>query len=283
SKGEGDLSGQNQPSIEYRAPDMRMKSVLSAMDQEPREALSDIHVISDKVMISPSQVFLKPGESAKFRGLFGTEEYTFTWTNGEGKTDDTSGIFTYTAPSKTGIHYITVFDSAGNSAKAEAVVSGGFRRNKIEKTALFEITNPSAYPNSETQPAAVGNVQNGGTEFALAFDFPNYEDSNKLPVPMNFYVGAFLPALDVFVLFDDKGGIFDLTNINPCMSRMTDAVYTESLKFDYCSPGAPLKVDMYVLAIESGYDPNNNLSLDPSDAPFELWHYDFKFSQCPVE
>jgi len=279
---QGDISLQNQPSTAYTAPDMRLKTVIKAMDMEQREAVADIHVISDKVMISPSQVFLKPGEKARFRGLFGTEDYTFTWTGGEGKTDVTTGEFTYTAPSKTGIHYITVFDSAGNSARAEAVVSGGFRREKISKTNLFEIKSPSAYPNSETQPAAVGNVQDGGENFALAFDFPNYEDTNGNPVPMNFYVAALVADWNLWILFDENGGVYDLSSITPCMSRMTDSVYKESVKFDYCNPGTPLKVYIYIVAVESGYDPDNNLTFKPADAPFEMWYYNFSFPQCPA-
>lgn len=248
---------------------------------ESREAAANIHVISDKVLIFPSQVHLKPGESTEFRGSFGTETYTFTCTCGEGIVDEISGILTYTAPSKTGTHFITVFDSAGNSAMAEAVVSGGFKRKKIDKTKIFEITDPGVYPNSETQPAAVGSVQEGGKTFFLAFDFPNYEDDEGSPVATNFYVLAVIPDLALLFLFDDKGGIIDMDKqIAPCMSRVTDAVYTEVLELDFCNPGAPLKVDMYILAIESEYDPNGNLDFEPADAPFELWYYDFSFSQC---
>ncbi|MBF0413785.1 MAG: hypothetical protein HQK70_13900, partial [Desulfamplus sp.] len=197
---------------------------------------------------------------------------------------ETSGILTYTAPSEVGTYYITVFDSSGNSSKAEVVVRGGAKRTKIKKTDIFEIANPSPTPNSETQPVAVGNVQKGEKTFALAFDFPNYKDTKGKvagePVPMNFYVAAFIPDWNVLIFFDENGGISDINNIASCMSQMSNAVYTESLKFDYCNLDSPLKMDMYILAVESKYDINNNLSFQPADAPFELWHYSFSLLKC---
>ena len=142
------------------------------------------------------------------------------------------------------------------------------------------MTSPGIYPDSRTQPAAVGEVQEDGNTFSLALDFPNYEDDNGDPVPTNFYVGAHIPAWDLFFLFDDQGGVHELDAIQPCMTRVTDAVYTELFSFEYCSPGLPLDVTMYILAVESGYDPEGNLNLVPADAPFELWYYGFEFKKC---
>ncbi|MBF0200030.1 MAG: DUF1566 domain-containing protein [Desulfamplus sp.] len=282
---QGDISRNNEPSVEYVAPHIRTRLTLNVKDSLGTSADADIHVISDKVLITPSTAYLKPGESTTFRGVFGTEDYTYTWTMGDGKTVESPGSpasFTYTAPSAAGIHSITVFDSAGNSATAQAFVSGGSKRKKVTKGALFKIKSPSAHPNSESQPVGVGPVQDGESRFEMAFDFPNYEDKDGASVPMNFYVGAYIPEWNFLGLFDDKGGIFDLNNeIIPCMIKMVDAVYTEGLSFEYCNPDAPLKVDMYVLAIESGYDVDASLSFDPPDAPYELWHYSFSFPKCP--
>ena len=291
----GGISGQHQPSIEYTAPDNNaVNTTLSAMDSAEHEATAEIHVVSDHVLISPSQVYLKPGEQVEFQGNFGTGRYTFTWTEGEGAPAEsversdrdasnqtgTSGSLIYTAPAKTGTHIITVFDSAGNSDTAEVIVSGGAKRREIETAALFDIIDPSDYPNAETQPVGVGNVQSGKETFAMAFDFPNYEDAEGNRIPTNFYVAGIIPDLNSLILFDGVGGIHPPGSIQPCMSGVTDAVYFEGLSFDYCHPGAPLAMDIYIVAVASKFDPNENLSFDPVDAPFELWHFGFSFPQC---
>ncbi len=126
----------------------------------------------------------------------------------------------------------------------------------------------------------MGSVQTGGETFSLSLDFPKYEDEDGNSIPTNFYVAASIPDWSAFVLFDDQGGIFTLDKIAPCTPRSIDPIYSKVLEFNYCNPGAAVKVDMYVLAIESGYDPNNNLNFEPTDAPFEFWHFDFEFSQC---
>ena len=291
----GGISGQHQPSIEYTAPDNNaVNTTLSAMDSAEHEATAEIHVVSDHVLISPSQVYLKPGEQVEFQGHFGTGRYTFTWTAGEGAPAEsverndrdasnqtgTSGSLIYTAPAKTGTHIITVFDSAGNSDSAEVIVSGGAKRREIETAALFDIIDPSDYPNAETQPVGVGNVQSGQETFAMAFDFPNYEDAEGNRIPTNFYVAGIIPDLNSLILFDGVGGIHLPGSIQPCMSSVTDAVYFEGLRFDYCHLGAPLAMDIYIVAVASKFDPNGNLSFEPADAPFELWHFDCSFPQC---
>ena len=81
-EGEGDLSGQGEPSVSYTAPDRMVTTALSAMDLGSHEASAKIHVVSDHVLISPSQVYLKPGQQTTFKGNFGTGSYTFTWTGG---------------------------------------------------------------------------------------------------------------------------------------------------------------------------------------------------------
>ena len=289
NEGEGEISGQGQPSIAYTAPDTTLVTELSATDLENREVKSDIHVISDSVLISPSQVYLKPGQQAEFQGNFGTGDYTFTWMDGEGVTverperDASNGNFgnklLYTAPTKIGSHYVTLFDSGGNSDRAEVVVLGGSKRKKIEKTVVYEIVAPSTLPNSETQPVAVGDVQNGGTTFSMNFDFPNYEDDEGNRIPTNFYVVGFLPQSDFILFFDGQGGIVT-DQLEPCMSEVTDAVYTRGLTFDLCDPEGQIPMEIFVLAIAAEHDPGSNFSFEPEDAPFELWHFDFSFPKC---
>ncbi|MBF0199880.1 MAG: hypothetical protein HQK66_00935, partial [Desulfamplus sp.] len=219
----------------------------------------------------------------------GTEEYLYTWSSGKGQREgvtDTASYsdvpLTYTAPTMPGIHTVTVFDSAGNSAKAEVIVSGGAKRSRIEKTSIFEIANPRAHPSSETQPVGVGPVQHGEPAFAMAFDFANYEDGEGTPVPMNYYVAVFIPEWDFWGMFDAHGGVFDLNDgVIPCLTRGFDSVYFEGLTFDYCNPVLPIHADMYILAVESGYDPQGNLELTPAAAPFELWQFKFSFPACP--
>ncbi len=97
--------------------------------------------VSLKLTISPSHVYLKPGQQTEFQGSFGSGSYSFTWTEGDGVVADplsrgsdganisnssnTPAVLLYTAPLKIGTHTITVFDSGGNIGKAEVVVSGG--------------------------------------------------------------------------------------------------------------------------------------------------------------
>jgi len=79
------------------APGMRLKTTLSVLDQEERKSESKIHVISDQVEITPHQASLTPGQSAVFKGLFGTEECTFTWPRGMGVRDGADDFSEYTA------------------------------------------------------------------------------------------------------------------------------------------------------------------------------------------
>ena len=194
--------------------------------------------------------------------------------------ESASNTLLYTAPLTIGTHFITVYDSSGNSDKAKVFVFGGSKRNKIKTTAMFEINDPSRYPNSDSQPVAVGEVQNGGMTFSMAFDFPNYEDKDGNRISTNFYVAGLIPDLNVLVLFDNVGGLYAPGALQPCMSDVTDAVYFEGLSFDYCHPGASLGMDIYILAVASEFDLNGNLSFEPADAPFELWHFDFSFDKC---
>ncbi|MBF0201667.1 MAG: PKD domain-containing protein [Desulfamplus sp.] len=283
--------GKKYLNAEYTAPDILSKFPILARDRvlSSKRASANIHVISDRVLISPKQAWLKPGETINFRGFFGTEQYLYTWTSGRGEregladyTEYSALPLTYTAPLTPGIHRITLFDSAGNSAGAEVIVSGGAKRPKIVKTSIFEITHPMVYPSSETQPVGVGPVQKGDPTLEMAFDFPNYEDEEGNPVPMNYYVGASIPAHGFFGMFDSQGGIFDVSHgVVPCITREIDFVYFEGLTFDHCNRRAPLDVDMYILAIESVYDHRGNMQFHPADAPFEMWHFSFTFPACP--
>ena len=288
--GEGTISGQGQPSISYSAPDLVMTTGISAKDFANHEAGAEIYVIADDVLISPSQVFLRPGQQTEFQGNFGTGNYTFFWTEGDGVmvesirrgAFDSNRVDTllYTAPTQTGTHYITLFDSGGNSDKAVVVVSGGFKRDKIKQTMLFEITNPATLPNSETQPVAVGDVQSGGKKFSMAIDLPNYEDEDGHRIPTNFYVVGFFPDWNLFLLFDNGGGIYFLDELAPSFSEVTDAVYEQGLTFDFCNSDGPISMEIFVVAVASEHDPHGNLSFEPEDAPFELWYFDFSFPKC---
>ncbi|MFO7886371.1 MAG: PKD domain-containing protein [Desulfobacteraceae bacterium] len=148
----------------------------------------------------------------------------------------------------------------------------------IKETKFYHITSPSAYPDSEIQPFAVGSVQENGVNFTLSCDFPNYVDENNTPVPCNYYLAAYIDAWNVFLCFDEHGNLYDY--IIPCTANSTDAVYRELLSFDYCSPESPLNVSMYLLVVESRFDMYQNLIFDPADAPYELWSFDFNFKKC---
>ena len=127
----------------------------------------------------------------------------------------------------------------------------------------------------------MGDVQEGGEHFFLAFDFPNYVDKEDSQIPTNYYVALYFKQMNAFFFLDGDGNVYPLDRLKSCMARETDAVYAESLQFDYCNPGTSLDVTMYILAVESGYDPHENLLLEPAHTPFELWYYDFSFGRCP--
>ncbi|MBF0259535.1 MAG: hypothetical protein HQK62_11960, partial [Desulfamplus sp.] len=278
--------------IIYEAPAERGKGNVTCMDIAGKEATSKVHIISNRVLITPKVVYLNPGEETRFRALLGTEEYEFTYTDGNitsldgGVPDSTSKEILYHAPKRIGEFFVTVFDSAGNEDQAKVVVSGGTVKPVLTSTQMHEIHLPSETPDSSTQPMAVGAVQNGGNSLDLAVDFPNYEGDDKKSVPMNYYLAVFMEKANLFFFFKEENAIGYLADIAPYMGSMTDAVYQSVLggSIPLCNPLALLPIDtyhIYVLAIESGYDINRNLDFNPKDAPFELWHLFFEFKGCP--
>lgn len=277
------ITGQLKTSIIYTAPDtLPMDLIITATDISGKIANSTINVVSDQVKIFPKRIYLNPGEQAEFRGLFGLGYYyyyyNYAWTQGTGKVTD--GVLSYTAPNETGVQYITLFDSDGNSAKAEVIIPGGIIKKKITETKIFTITTPNIYPASESQPVAVGDVQEGGTNFSMAFDFPNYKDTDNNLIPMNFYVRAHFKADNTFYYLDAEGGVYSLADIKPALSNSINAHYTQVMQFKFCTDKEPIDVAMRITAVAASYDPNNNLTLTPSDAPFEQWDFDFSFNPC---
>lgn len=283
---------ENSSNITYQAPDERGKGDITCRDIEQRIANAQVHIISDRVLITPQLVYLFPGEQTRFRALLGTEEYEFTYTDGSitspdgGVPDITSNEIIYRAPERIGEFFVTVFDSAGNEAQAKVVVSGGTVKPQLSATESHLLNLPSETPDSATQPVGVGSVQNGGTTLDLAVNFPNYSGDDEKPVPMNYYLAIFMERSDTWFFFKEGNTIGDITDIGTYMSGMTDTIYQSVLGggISLCNPdpAIPLYIyHIYAIAVESGYDINKNLAFNPSDAPFEVWEFSFEFKGCP--
>ena len=281
---EGDISSdtENHTFIIYEAPNRLTACALSAVDKQSRKAQAEIHVISDKVMITPKEVFLKTGEETLFRGALGAGSYVFTATGGDlSEEADMTDRVRYRSPNRAGEYYVTVTDEVGNTAKARIFVSGGSTRTLPPAVLINDITSPLSYTNSPHQPMAVGEVQNGGTLFSLSTDFPNYCDCDDREASMNYYVGLFPERLNILILFDISGGVY-VNNLKPYIVNPPYSDYRAPFDYDFCTPGGEMPegtYHVYALAVDSQYDPMKNLTLEPA-SPFDLWHFTFDFNGC---
>ncbi|MEA2059965.1 MAG: hypothetical protein U9P10_05490, partial [Thermodesulfobacteriota bacterium] len=282
----GDLESIEGTSIKksYTAPEVTGYYEVNVEDNENETTSADIHVISDRVMITPQAVFLKPGESTVFRALLGSEEYEFSFTGGKIEpVPSHEDRITYTAPGQTGEFYVTVYDTAGNTAKARVVVSGGAEKPPIPKTILHNTKAPTTWPDSDFQPVGAGNVQTGGSTLDIAVDFPNYRQADGTPIPTNYYVAVYAEPLNLWLFWGKNGAVYtDISQIEPLMTRGTDAVYQSLLSAELCNPDIGLpkgNYQIFALAVASGFDPDSNLRLTP-DAVFEFWQHQFTFNGC---
>ncbi|MEA2061675.1 MAG: DUF1566 domain-containing protein [Thermodesulfobacteriota bacterium] len=275
--------------IDYKAPLVKGSYALTCCDIQGNEAGAEVHVVDSTVVITPRVVYLSPEETCEFRAVFGTETYQFTYTDGsitpEKGSDDT---VIYQAPGRIGEFFVTVFDSAGNQDQARVIVSSGERKPRLSDVEIHQIPLPLEKPDPSIQPMAAGSVQSGGKILDLAVDLPSYITDKDTAVPMNYYLGVLMEKAGVFFLLKPGGDVAFLDSPEPFLCNDIFTVYqrifTEPI--DLCNPGPVIPFDtyyLYVLAIESIYDPDNNLTFHPADAPYEFWQFFFEFKGCGEE
>jgi len=186
STGQGDIvMSDDSRSMTYTAPEITGEYPVTAVDSAGKSAIAVVHVVNEKVRITPREVYAGPGDPVKFRVFGGAGGYDVKIIDGILSPILEDGTFEYITPHIAGEYFVTVLDRSGAWTQTTVQVAG----------------------NSEFEPVFPGGVvydivnqfQGGGDcsfvetpdDFAINFTL-NYNP--EVPLPVDLYLRWKLPG-----------------------------------------------------------------------------------------